>query len=107
MYLRQHPGVPLAQYVEMLWSYEGYQATHRRERVLPNGRFQLIIDLAAGRGTSIIVGMRTRSSILETEVLQSLQSKHTNDLDVSSSRDHWHFEECRNEQGVSQDVVFR
>jgi putative transposase len=41
------------------------------------------------------------------EVLQSLQSEHTNDLDVSSSRGHWHFEESRNEQGVFQDVVFR
>jgi hypothetical protein len=46
-------------------------------------------------------------STLVMEVLQSLQSEHTNDLDVSSSRGHWHFEESRNEQGVSQDVVFR
>jgi hypothetical protein len=30
------------------------------------------------------------------EVLQTLQSEHTNHLDVSSSRGHWHFEESRN-----------
>jgi AraC-like DNA-binding protein len=72
MYLRQRPGFPLAQYVEMLWCWEGYQATHRHERVLPNGRFQLIIDLAAGRGASIVVGMRTRYSILETASLHSV-----------------------------------
>jgi AraC-like DNA-binding protein len=72
MYVRQRPGFPLAQYVEMLWYCDGYQATHRHERVLPNGRFQLIIDLAAGRGASIIVGMRTRYSILETASVRSV-----------------------------------
>ncbi len=69
---RQHPGFPLSQYVEMLWCCEGYQATHRQERVLPNGRFQLIIDLAAGRGASIVVGMQTRYSILETANVRSV-----------------------------------
>lgn len=59
MYVRQRPGFPLAQYVEMLWCCDDYQATHPQERVLPNGRFQLILDLAAGRDASIIVGMRT------------------------------------------------
>ena len=72
MYLRQRPGLPLAQYVEMLWCCEGYQATHRQERVVPNGRFQLIIDLAAGQGASTIVGMRTRYSILETASVRSI-----------------------------------
>jgi AraC-like DNA-binding protein len=72
MYVRQHPGFPLAQYVEMLWCCDGYQATHRQERVLPNGRFQLILDLAAGREVSIIVGMRTRYSILETASVRSV-----------------------------------
>jgi AraC-like DNA-binding protein len=72
MYVRQRPGFPLAQYVEMLWCCDGYQATHRQERVLPNGRFQLIIDLAAGRGASIIVGMRTRYTVLETASVRSV-----------------------------------
>jgi AraC-like DNA-binding protein len=39
---------------------------------LPNGRFQLILDLAAGREASIIVGMRTRYSILETASVHSV-----------------------------------
>jgi AraC-like DNA-binding protein len=72
MYLRHRPGLPLAPYVEMLWYCEGYQATHRRERVLPNGRFQLIIDLAPRSGSSLIVGMRTAYSILETASIQSV-----------------------------------
>jgi AraC-like DNA-binding protein len=40
--------------------------------VLPSARFQLIIDLAAQPGPSIIVGMRTRYSILETASVQSV-----------------------------------
>jgi AraC-like DNA-binding protein len=72
MHLQWRPGIALAPYVEMLWCYEGYEATHRQERVLPNARFQLIIDLAPRPGPSIIVGMRTRYSILETASVQSV-----------------------------------
>jgi len=72
MYLQWRPGVALAPYVEKLWCCEGYEATHRQERVLPNGRFQLIIDLASQAGSSIIVGMHTRYSILETASVQSV-----------------------------------
>ena len=72
MYLQCRPGSSLAPYVEKLWCCEGYEATHRQERVLPSGRFQLIINLAAGRGASIVVGMRTRYSILETAGIQSV-----------------------------------
>ncbi len=71
MYLQWRPGVALAPYLEMLWYCDGYGATHRQERVLPNGRFQLIIDLAP-RGPSIIVGMSTRYSILETASIRSV-----------------------------------
>jgi len=72
MYLHWRPTFPLARYVEMLWCCEGYEATHRQERVLPNARFQLIIDLAPRPGPSIVVGMRTSYSILETASVQSV-----------------------------------
>lgn len=70
MYLRRRSGIALAPYVETLWYCEGYQASHRQERVLPNGRFQLIIDLVPKRGTPVIIGMRTTHSILETPAIQ-------------------------------------
>jgi AraC-like DNA-binding protein len=74
MYLQWRAGFPLAAYVEKLWCCEEYKATHRQERVLPSGRFQLIINLAAGAGraVSIVVGMRARHSILETASIQSV-----------------------------------
>ncbi len=72
MYLHSRPGLALAPYIEALWYCEGYKATHCQERVLPNGRFQLIIDLASPRASSIVVGMRTRHSLLETASVQSV-----------------------------------
>src|SRR5689334_9924773 len=72
MYLQGRAGFPLAPYVEKLWCCEEYKAPHRQERVLPSGRFQLIMNLAAGPAASIVVGMRTRHSILETATIQSV-----------------------------------
>ena len=46
MFFIHRPAPPLASSVEMFWYGEGYPAAHRTERALPNGRFQLIIDLS-------------------------------------------------------------
>ena len=72
MYLQYRPGGPLAPYVETLWYCEGYPAAHRRERVLPNGRFQILIDLATPSGPRIVEGMRTTYTILETASIHSI-----------------------------------
>jgi hypothetical protein len=48
MILAHRPAAPLASYVEKLWYCDAYQGVHRTERVLPNGRFQLVISLAEG-----------------------------------------------------------
>jgi AraC-like DNA-binding protein len=40
------PGPPLAEFVERLWFYDDLIAPHPRERVLPDGTFELIINLA-------------------------------------------------------------
>ena len=46
MIFRQYvPGEPLASYVDTFWFYEDLAVPHRRERVLPDGTFQLIINL--------------------------------------------------------------
>lgn len=81
------PTAPIASYVEQFWYCEGYQMAHRRERVLPNGRFQLIIDLSDSfvsegewlpTGQSrispppLIVGMQSRYTVIDTAALQSI-----------------------------------
>jgi len=46
MIFRRHiPGEPLARFVDWLWFYEDFNPTHRREHVLPDGTFELVIDL--------------------------------------------------------------
>ena len=46
MVFRQHvPAEPLATYVDHFWFYEDLFPSHRREHVLPDGTFELIINL--------------------------------------------------------------
>lgn len=39
------PEAPLAEYVDFLWYFNGYRSDHDRERVLPDGSSELIINL--------------------------------------------------------------
>jgi AraC-like DNA-binding protein len=86
MLLFRPPTAALAPYIESLWYCGGYPVAHRRERVLPNGRFQLIVDLSDGflrrehgaeasthaPAAPIVVGLQSSYSVLETAALQSL-----------------------------------
>src|SRR5437667_8036978 len=88
MFFTHRPAPPLASSVEMFWYGDGYPALHRQERALPNGRFQLIIDLSdgyvregapeAGRCqrplSPLVVGMRSHYTVLETAALQHIMS---------------------------------
>ena len=70
MLLTHRPGPPLASYVEALWYYDGYQTAQHRERVLPNGKFQVVINLSAGPGA--VSGMRSQYIAIETAAIQSV-----------------------------------
>lgn len=39
------PGPPLSQFVELFWYYEGVSLPHEKERLLPQGTVELVIDL--------------------------------------------------------------
>ncbi len=39
------PQLPLSQFVENIWLVEGFQAEYTREKILPDGAIELIIDL--------------------------------------------------------------
>ncbi len=74
MLLEHTPAPPLASYIQKLWYCEGYRAPHRLERVLPNGAFQLVIDLAEQShiATPLVVGMRSQYAVIDTAALQSI-----------------------------------
>ena len=44
-FLRHKPAPPLAHFVDVLWLYEGYDVTHEKERLLPDGTVELVINL--------------------------------------------------------------
>ena len=71
MVLAHRPAPPLSCYVDQLWYCQGYQVAHGKERVLPNGRFQLVIDLSRD-APPLVVGMRSQHSVIETAGLQSM-----------------------------------
>jgi AraC-like DNA-binding protein len=44
-YALRRPQGPLAKFVQVLWFYEGFSSTHAKERLLPDGTMELVINL--------------------------------------------------------------
>ncbi len=85
LYLEHRPDPPLSSYVHALWYARCADLDHRRERILPTGRSQLVISLArdflldcpeglAERRTApaLLVGQRSIYEIVETSDLADL-----------------------------------
>jgi AraC-like DNA-binding protein len=72
--LARQPSPALAPYVEKFWYCAEYKPTHSRERVLPNGQFQIVIDLREGLSAMgpVVVGLQSHCNIIDTEGLQSV-----------------------------------
>ena len=49
LYLSHKPQPPLSDFVEVLWLYQGYQTSHEKERLMPDGSVELVINLAEDR----------------------------------------------------------
>src|SRR5438270_1792587 len=70
MLVSYRPAPPLASHVEMLWHYDGQPTASHRETVLPNGKFQITINLASGHGT--VCGIRSQHSVIETAAIPAI-----------------------------------
>jgi AraC-like DNA-binding protein len=65
MLLTRRPAQPLAAFVEALWYFDGGEmSTPRSDRVLPNGRFQIVIGLATNAGA--VSGMRSHHVVVSS-----------------------------------------
>lgn len=85
VHVARQPCAALASHVEELWYCDGHPGVHGTQRVLPNGRFQLAISLAEGPisaltdpmgdgggiAPSLLIGIRSRFSIMDTAKLRS------------------------------------
>lgn len=45
LFRARKPASPLSVFIENLWSYEGYNSPHFKERIFPSGTFELVINL--------------------------------------------------------------
>ena len=85
IYMERKPGPALKGYVRLLWYTAAPQVAYRRERILPTGRVQIILNLARDfvldcqdNGTdrrlpsSLVVGARSSYEIVDTSDMADL-----------------------------------
>jgi len=70
MLLTLHPAFSLSSVVECIWHCEGAAVVRGRENVLPDGRFQIVLNLAAGKGA--VCGLRSQHVVIDTAQIPSL-----------------------------------
>ncbi len=68
------PRAPLADFVESFWLYEGAAPRHARERLLPTGGSELVIDLKHGRAS--LFGARSESCVLDGARMEQVLGVH-------------------------------
>lgn len=80
-YLHYSPPAPLSAWVDLLWYYAGYQRGHAKERLLPTGTVELVLNLREDEcrtydpddlerchrsSGSVVVGAHSRYFVLDT-----------------------------------------
>lgn len=85
------PGPPLSDFVDLFWSYEAHDPPHAKERILPTGTMELIVDLREeelrvydGRNheqfqsfaTALICGAHSESFVIDTASQASVMGVH-------------------------------
>jgi AraC-like DNA-binding protein len=68
------PQLPLATFIELFWSFEGYKPPHDRERVLPTGTTTLIFHL--DRATTNLYGAHSEFFTIDTAQPSSFVGVH-------------------------------
>src|ERR1043166_399908 len=64
MLVSSRPAPPLGSRIEVIWRYDGQESGAHRETVLPNGRWQMMINLASGQGH--VCGLQSHHTVVET-----------------------------------------
>ena len=76
--LSYFPPPPLADFVDMFWLMDRPAPAHRRERLLPMGTTELVIDLREGSGLRLprLCGPHSESFVLDTAPQASVMGVH-------------------------------
>jgi AraC-like DNA-binding protein len=76
MFYREYrPGSPLSDFVALLWYCRDYNVVHQRERILPSGCIEIVIDLH-GDLPPLISGVHSESMIISTSELHDMIGVH-------------------------------
>lgn len=72
------PPPPLSDSVSLLWMYEGYVLPHPRERLLPTGTVELVIDLReqTDGGGAVVCGPHSQSFEIDTATENAVLGVH-------------------------------
>jgi AraC-like DNA-binding protein len=79
MFRHREPSPPLRDFVELLWLYQGYSPGHARERLLPSGTVELVVNLRddePGFREPILAGPHSEAFILDTAHAASVIGAH-------------------------------
>src|SRR5215510_12896234 len=85
--LTHHPGPPLADFAELLWFHETVGGPHPKERLLPDGAMEIVIDLHEGASRQesadaachrggVIIGARAESFTIDTSMPTTVIGVH-------------------------------
>ena len=85
LYLEHIPAAPLSKFIRTLWYVRAPKVAHRRERILPTGRVQVILNLARDflldcpegsiglrMPTNLVIGARSVYEIVDTSDMADL-----------------------------------
>jgi AraC-like DNA-binding protein len=90
-YALRRPVRPLADWIEVLWSFEGVAGPHAWERLLPDGSMELVVNLAEDEVRAwdrrdlsryerlegaMLVGAQTEYFVIDTATPQSVMGAH-------------------------------
>ena len=91
LYLTYVPKPPLSRFIELFWFYEGYSQPHAKERIMPDGSMQVIINLLENEiktyhpndpetfdrfSGAILAGPRSEFAVIDTASQRSLIGIH-------------------------------
>jgi AraC-like DNA-binding protein len=73
------PGRPLSEFVGVFWYWRGHDVRYSKERILPMGTAELVIDLGSGQTNGAgISGPQSQSVIIERTAYDELLGIHFN-----------------------------
>ena len=70
------PRQPLAEFIELLWLYKRKASAHTKERLLPTGHMELVMDLRDNTPGPLLCGAHSKPCVIDTEEPATIVGVH-------------------------------